>query len=135
VAQLRDVPMADLSRVEALEEPFRRRARHVVTEDDRVLQAVAALRAHDAGQLGELFYASHASMRDDYEVSVPAVDCLVELASSDPDIYGARLTGGGFGGAVVMLARAGAGSRAATRIANRYRTESGESPTILLPEA
>jgi len=134
VAQLRDVSLGDLERVEALADPFCRRARHVVTEDDRVVQAVAAMRAGDLGQLGDLFYASHASMRDDYDVSHPAVDCLVELASSDPDIYGARMTGGGFGGATVMLARAGSGRRAAERIAGRYRTESRESPTILLPE-
>ena len=87
--------------VEALDEPYRRRARHVVTEDARVLQAVAALRANDPAQVGELFYASHASMRDDYEMSVPQVDALVEIASSERDVYGARLTGGGFGGSVV----------------------------------
>jgi galactokinase len=134
VAQLRDLSTADLGRVEALDEPLGRRARHVVTEDHRVLQAVAAMRAADVGQMGDLFYASHASMRDDYEVSHPAVDCLVELASSDPDIYGARLTGGGFGGAAVLLARVGAGRAAAERIARRYRAESGERPTILVPE-
>jgi galactokinase len=106
----------------------------VVTEDHRVLQAVAAMRANDPGQLGDLFYGSHASLRDDYDVSHPAVDCLVELASSDPDIYGARMTGGGFGGAVVVVARVGTGRAAASRIALRYRAESGESPTILLPE-
>jgi galactokinase len=131
VAQLRDLSTADLGR---LDEPLGRRARHVVTEDRRVLQAVAAMRAADVGQMGDLFYASHASMRDDYEVSHPAVDCLVELASSDPDIYGARLTGGGFGGAAVLLARVGAGRAAAERIARRYRAESGERPTILVPE-
>jgi galactokinase len=131
-AQLRDLSAADLGRVEALDEPLCRRARHVVTEDHRVLQAVTAMRANDPGQLGDLFYASHASMRDDYDVSHPAVDCLVELASSDPAIYGARMTGGGFGGSVVMLARAGAGRAAAMRIADRYRAESGETPTVLL---
>ena len=79
-------PWRTSPRVEALDEPFRRRARHVVTEDERVLQAVAALRANDPAQVGELFYASHASMRDDYEVSVPQVDALVEIASSEHDV-------------------------------------------------
>ena len=72
-----------IAQVATLDEPYRRRARHVVTEDARVLQAVAALRANDPAQVGELFYASHASMRDDYEMSVPQVDALVEIASSD----------------------------------------------------
>ncbi|MGE5200240.1 MAG: galactokinase [Rhodospirillaceae bacterium] len=133
VQELRDVDVASLADVEALEEPFRRRARHVVTEDERVLQAVAALRANDAAQVGELFYASHASMRDDYEVSVPQVDALVEIASSEHDVYGARLTGGGFGGAVVILAKRGSGRVVADRVAERYRTECSERPTILLP--
>jgi galactokinase len=135
VAELRDVGVGDLAKVEALDEPFRRRARHVVTEDERVLQAVAALRANDPGQVGELFYASHASMRDDYEMSVPPVDALVEIASSEHDVYGARLTGGGFGGSVVILAKRGSGGRVAARVAERYRSECGETPAILLPEA
>ncbi len=135
VKELRDVAIADLPRVEQLDEPFRRRARHVVTEDERVLQAVAALRANDPGQVGELFYASHASMRDDYEVSVPQVDALVEIASSERDVYGARLTGGGFGGSVVILAKRGSGRAVADRVADRYRRECTETPTILLPNA
>ena len=134
VAELRDVRIVDLPGVEALDEPFRRRARHVVTEDERVLQAVAALRANDPAQVGELFYASHASMRDDYEVSVPQVDALVEIASTERDVYGARLTGGGFGGSVVILAKRGAGRQVADAVAGRYRLECAEQPTILLPE-
>jgi galactokinase len=134
VPQLRDLGVVDLPRVEALAEPFRRRARHVVTEDARVLQTVAALRANDPGQVGELFYASHASMRDDYEVSVPPVDALVEIASVDHDVYGARLTGGGFGGAVVILAKAHTGLDVAARICARYRAETGQTPTILVPQ-
>ena len=92
VPQLRDLGPADLALVEQLPEPFRRRARHVVTEDERVLQAVQALQAADLARLGELFFASHASMRDDFEVSVPAIDLLVEIARADADVYGARMT-------------------------------------------
>jgi galactokinase len=106
----------------------------VVTEDDRVLETVAALRGNDPGQAGELFYASHASMRDDYEVSVPPVDALVEIASVEPHVYGARLTGGGFGGSVVILAKARRGGAVARHVAERYRAECGQTPTILLPE-
>jgi len=133
VSQLRDLSMGDLDRVGSLDAPLNRRARHVVTEDERVLQAVEAMQEGDLARLGALFNASHASMRDDYEMSHPAVDCLVDAALGDADIYGARLTGGGFGGSVVMLAKAGTGVAAADRIARRYRIVSGESPTILLP--
>ncbi len=133
VKQLRDVEAADLPRVEVLPEPLRRRARHVVTEDERVIRAVAAMKAGDLRLLGELFYASHASMRDDYEVSVPEIDLIVELAVADGDVYGARLTGGGFGGSVVMLAKKGAGTAAARRIAATYAERSGRAPRVLVP--
>lgn len=133
VPQLRDVGLADLPRADALPEPLNRRARHVVTEDDRVLEAVAAMRAGDLAGLGQLFYASHVSMRDDYLVSVPEVDLLVELGRADPDVHGARLTGGGFGGSVVMLARRGRAAAAAARIATTYAARSGRQPTVLVP--
>jgi galactokinase len=133
VPQLRDLTAADLPRIGALPEPLNRRARHVLTEDQRVLDAVAALRAGDLERLGELFYASHASQRDDYAVSVPEIDLIVELARGDADVYGARLTGGGFGGSVVMLARAGRGRDAAGRIAAAYARRSGRTPTVLVP--
>ena len=88
--------------IEALPEPLRRRARHVVTENERVLQA---LNCGDAVSFGALMNASHLSLRDDYEVSVPELDRLVELLQSHPGVYGARLTGAGFGGACVALCR------------------------------
>jgi galactokinase len=133
VGLLRDLGPADLPRVEALPEPLRRRARHVVTEDERVGQAVAAMRAGDLARLGELFYDSHASMRNDYEVSVPEIDLIVDLARGEPAVYGARLTGGGFGGSVVMLARRGEGRGAAGRIAAEYARRSGCRPKVLVP--
>jgi galactokinase len=135
VAQLRDVGLADLPRVAALPAPLDRRARHVVTENARVLEAMAALRAGDLAALGALFAASHASQRDDYEVSIPEIDRLVAIATREPAVYGARLTGGGFGGSVVMLARAGAGRAAAERIAAAYAAATGRTPMILLPPA
>lgn len=116
VASLRDVGPADLSRIERLAEPLARRARHVVTENARVVDAVAALRVGDLARLGALFVASHASLRDDYEVSLPAVDRLVEIATADPAVFGARMTGGGFGGAIVVAARRGEGAAAGARI-------------------
>jgi galactokinase len=133
VAQLRDLTDADLPRTEALPDPLGRRARHVLTEDARVLQAVDAMRAGNLATLGELFYASHASMRDDYEVSVPEVDLLVDLARDEPGVFGARLTGGGFGGSVVMLVREGRARDVADRIAARYAEQSRQTPTVLVP--
>ncbi len=134
VAQLRDLGAPDLPRIMGLPEPLGRRARHVVTEDDRVLTFVRALREGDADALGRLFYASHDSMRDDYEVSIPEIDLIVGLARAVPDVYGARLTGGGFGGSVVMLTRPGTARAAASSIAAEYATKSRQTPTVLVPE-
>ncbi|MDR3515550.1 MAG: galactokinase [Azospirillaceae bacterium] len=102
VPWLRDVGPADLARINALPEPLNRRARHQMTENQRVLQAVTALEAHDVVRFGRLMCESHASQRDDYKVSVPAVDALVEAAMRHGAL-GARLTGGGFGGSIVAL--------------------------------
>ncbi|HEX2863704.1 MAG TPA: galactokinase [Deinococcales bacterium] len=133
VALLRDVPLSDLPRVNALPEPLNRRARHVVTEDERVLEAVQAMRTGDLKRLGELFYASHESMRDDYQISIPEIDLIVDLARARDDIYGARLTGGGFGGSVVMLAHAGRGRQAGQEIADEYARRTGRQPRLLTP--
>ena len=133
VPQLRDLTDADLPRIERLPDPLGRRARHVLTEDARVLEAVVALERSDLNRLGELFGASHASMRDDFEVSTTDVDLLVELAQDDEDVYGARMTGGGFGGSVVIFARQGRGRVAGDRIAQAYATRSGRIPTLLVP--
>jgi len=119
--------------VSRLPDPLSRRARHVVSENARVLETVAALRAGDLPAVGRLFSASHASMRDDFEVSIPAVDLLVELAESEQGVYGARLTGGGFGGSIVALARPEGVRAAAERIAAEYTRRSGHQATVLVP--
>jgi galactokinase len=134
VPQLRDLAVEDLPRIMELPEPLGRRARHVVTEDERVLAAVRAMRSGDLDALGVLFDASHASMRDDYEVSIPEIDALVELAAGEKDVFGARLTGGGFGGSVVMLARSGAARPVAERIATAYAARTGRTATVLVPD-
>jgi galactokinase len=133
VAQLRDLAVEDLPRAMQLADPLGRRARHVVTEDARVLAAVQALRSGDVEALGRLFYASHDSMRDDYDVSIPEIDLIVDLARALPDVFGARLTGGGFGGSVVMLTRTGAAASVAARVAGDYAAQSGKKPTVLVP--
>ena len=134
VAELRDVGVGDLPRVLSLPPPLDRRVRHVVTENQRVLDAVAAMRAGDAAALGALFDASHASQRDDYECSVPEVDQLVAIAQADAAVFGARLTGGGFGGSIVGLVRAGEGAAVAARVAGQYSGNSGRLATVLVPQ-
>ena len=127
VAALRDV--ADASALDALPEPLRRRARHVVSENARVLQAAAGV---DAATFGGLMNDSHASLRDDYEVSVPALDRLVALLQAEPDVHGARLTGAGFGGACVALCREGRALAIARRVLPAYAAE-GHAGRQLVP--
>ena len=112
--------------------PLDRRVRHVVTENARVLRTVDALRADDLESVGALLDASHASLRDDYEVSSPELDLLVGIAQAQPEILGARLTGAGFGGSIVALARRD-GAGAARRIATEYSQRSGRRATVILP--
>ncbi len=133
VERLRDIDISALDRIDALPSVLARRARHVVTENARVLAAVEALRAGDIPELGRLFAASHASMRDDYQVSTPDVDELVSMGWQHPHIAAARLTGGGFGGAVVMLAEAGYGELAARDVAFAYRNRTGQPGAVLVP--
>jgi len=102
-----------------------RRARHVVTENQRVLESVAALRAGDLTAFGPHMAASHASLRDDYEVSSRELDTLVEIAAAVPGVFGARLTGAGFGGCAVALASASFAEAAAATITERYRAATG----------
>jgi galactokinase len=132
VRQLRELGADDLERLPALPAPLACRVRHVVTENARVVEAVAALRAGHLERLGALFAASHASMRDDFQVSLPEIDALVAIAAADPAVYGARLTGGGFGGAVVVAARARSAPAAAARIAAAYGAQTGRSGRVLV---
>lgn len=127
VKALRDITDADA--VQELPEPLRRRARHVVTENNRVLEAVQEV---TSSRFGELMNASHASLRDDYEVSVPALDTLVGMLQKTPGVFGARLTGAGFGGACVALVAAGEGKAIATNILEQYNY-AGNNGRILVP--
>jgi galactokinase len=133
VGKLRDVTVDDLPRIERLPDPLNRRARHVVTENARVLQAVEALRRSDAPTLGRLFLESHASMRDDFEVSRPEIDSLVEIITSRPGVYGARLTGGGFGGAVVLLCQKRTAFDTTREAARMYAAATQCNAEIFLP--
>jgi galactokinase len=127
VKALRDV--TDPTLVERLPEPQRRRARHVVLEDLRVLEAAGGVSAE---RFGELMNASHDSLRDDYEVSIRELDLLVEALRAAPGVLGARLTGAGFGGACVALCRAGQARAAAETALSNYNKE-GRQGRILIP--
>ena len=126
-------PRATAAAIATLAPPLDRRARHVVSENRRVLEAVAALRSGDAAALRSLLAASHKSLRDDFEVTVPDVDRLVEIAQADPDVIGARMTGGGFGGAIVALARKGQGREAGARICASYASSGTRRGTVVVP--
>ncbi len=102
VEMLSDLSMDDMLKIDALPDPLAGRARHIVSENDRVLRGIAALNAGETTQFAELMLGSHASQRDDYAVSVAEVDQLVEGAMR-AGATGARLTGGGFGGSIVAL--------------------------------
>jgi len=104
LSSLRDATESDLPRIKNPVE--RRRAQHVVTENSRVLQAADALRRRSPRGLGPLLYASHESLRLDFAVSCRELDCLVELAAGMPQVIGARMMGGGFGGCVLALMEA-----------------------------
>ena len=128
---LRDISSRDLAAWEhLLPLTLRRRARHVVTENERVLAAVPALRAGDVATVGAAMLRSHASLRDDYEVSAPELDLLVEAATEVEGCYGARLTGAGFGGCVVALAAAEAAPEVVTHVSRAYAARLDHNPVI-----
>jgi len=131
VATLREATLEAATRLPA---PLDRRARHVITENARVDAAVAALEAGEIERLGSLLDASHASLRDDYEVSTPELDALV-AALEDAGALGARLTGAGFGGCVVALTIRGTESEIAGRAASAYRTATGREPAVYVCRA
>ena len=130
VPALRDVGIEDLDDALARldDEVIRRRVRHVVTEDQRVLDTVATLRSGRIREIGPLLTASHASMRDDFEITVPEIDLAVETALA-AGAYGARMTGGGFGGCVLALIDASAADHIADAVARAYATRSFTAPT------
>jgi galactokinase len=122
VGSLREATREDLGRLDGV---LLRRARHVVEENARVLAAADALRGGRVEELGALFRASHDSLASDYEVSTAELDSLVAIAGETGGVIAARLTGAGFGGCTVNLARADAAEAAGRSIVERYRRETG----------
>jgi galactokinase len=117
-----------------LPEPVRSRCRHVLTENARTLDAAQALRADDFSEMGRLMRASHESLRVDYEVSCRELDVMVEVASAVEGVYGARMTGGGFGGCTINLVRRDALGKFQEQVAAGYNKATGLIPTIYVSE-
>jgi galactokinase len=136
VSALRDVGVGDLDRYcNDLPPGIYKRCRHVVTENARVLDAAAALEKADMLTFGKLMAESHTSLKDDYEVSCPELDLMVELAGQAQGVHGARMTGGGFGGSTINLVEKRGVEDFRRSVANAYQKATGLSPQILVSEA
>jgi galactokinase len=131
VTSLRDVSPAFFVEVQESIPPLpRQRARHVVYETHRVVEFAEAARAHNLEKMGELFVASHRSMQYDYEISAEEIDFLVDTAIKLPGVYGARMTGGGFGGCTVNLIRPDAVAGFEEELASAYSERYGREPVF-----
>jgi galactokinase len=133
VRALRDVTVNDLAQHgHVLSQVTLRRARHVVSENARVLDAAEALQRNDLTRVGELMRDSHRSLRDDFEVSSPELDVLVDIAHALPGVYGSRMTGGGFGGCTVTLAEAAKASDIVSSIREEYERRTGTRSDVIV---
>ncbi len=136
VKALRDISVAEFAaRAGSLDALTAKRCRHVVGENQRTLDAVAALRAGDLPRLGGLMNASHVSLRDDYQVSCHELDVLVAAAWRQPGVIGARMTGGGFGGCTVNLVERDAAAAFARNVAAEYAQATGITPEVYVCQA
>lgn len=131
VKALRDVSPEDFQNYGGeLPENIRKRCRHVITENSRVAQAADALERHDTTLFGRLMRDSHASLRDDFEVSCSELDVMVELAAKIDGVYGARMTGGGFGGCTINLVESGKVESFRSKVSEDYEHATGRRPEI-----
>jgi galactokinase len=136
VLALRDVCPEQLKQhASELPELIYRRCLHIVTENERVIQAAECLNVGDLAKFGELMAESHASLRDDYEVSCKELDWMVQLANQEDGVMGARMTGGGFGGCTVNLVRSDKVEAFCSRVSEGYRAKTGQVPEIYISRA
>lgn len=136
VKALRDVTIKEFNaKANELSDVVRRRARHVITENDRTLQAANAMKQGDATELGGLMNASHDSLRDDFEVTNDALNHMVECARAEAGCYGARMTGGGFGGCAVALVDAAKVEAFVKVVSQCYQGKTGKEPQIYVCQA
>jgi len=133
---LRDVASADFEKFGGqLAEVIRKRCRHVVTENTRVLQAAKALASGDVEGFGQLMARSHASLRDDFEVTCEELNLMVRLAEQNKGVYGARMTGGGFGGCTINLVQKDHLETFQRTVAAEYESATGRAPEIYISPA
>lgn len=131
VRALRDVSMEDFQKQEAdLPETLRKRCRHVITENERVTRAAEALAKHDLELFGRLMGESHASLREDFQVSCEELDVVVELAGKIEGVYGARMTGGGFGGCTINVVKSESVEGFRAFVGEGYERATGKRPEI-----
>jgi galactokinase len=136
VKSLRDVTLNDLEKFGGqMPEVIRKRCRHILTENLRVLQAAEALQAGDLGLFGRLMANSHASLRDDFEVSCEELDLMVRLAEQNAGVYGARMTGGGFGGCTINLVQENHVESFQKNVAAGYEQATKRAPEIYISSA
>jgi len=136
VDALRDVSLETFQRLAfGMDKTTHRRARHVITENDRTLQAAEAMRRGEVDALGTLMKKSHESLRDDYEVSCDALDAMVECALAHPACRGARMTGAGFGGCAVAIVDAAAAGDFTESVSQAYSDQTGNTPAIYVCQA
>jgi galactokinase len=136
VPALRDIALNDLlAEKDNLDNVLFRRAKHVITGNQRVLEAVDAMAGGDAPEMGRLMNASHQSMRDDFEISRQEMDLMVEIAQSQEGCYGARMTGGGFGGCAVALVEKGAVGNFQAIVSREYQSLTRLDPQVYISEA
>ena len=133
---LRDIDSETFAeRAPELDVLSRSRARHVIYENERTLRARDAMNAGDAVALGKLMIESHISLRDDFEVSSPALDAIVDCAQADESCYGARMTGAGFGGCAVALVQAESVNDFVERVSQCYIQATGIQPSLYVTRA
>ncbi len=136
LSSLRDLTSEEFAQGEMrLDGSVRRRVRHVLSENRRTLEAAQAMRVGDLRRMGRLMLESHASLRDDFEVSSPALDVMVEAARAQEGCWGARMTGAGFGGCAVALADRTGAEQTGERIAAEYRQHTGQVPAVYVCQA
>jgi galactokinase len=136
IRALRDVSLAELDNHRGLlSETVYKRCRHVITENARAVQAATALETGHLEVLREVMADSHRSLRDDYEVSCPELDVMVELANRQPGVFGARMTGGGFGGCTINLVSAAESGEFRRQVGAEYEAATGLKPNIYVCDA
>jgi galactokinase len=136
ISSLRDVTLPELEQHRGrLPDTIYKRCRHVVTENDRVRKLASALHDGRVGELNPLMADSHRSMRDDYQISCPELDLMVDLACQQKGVFGARMTGGGFGGCTINLVNAADSLEFQRRVAAEYRSATGLNPDIYVCKA